>query len=531
MFKKRVPSLLLAAIFSLSLAVNINAASGENSTTKAEGQAVTLDSKEKSVTEDVYSTNKSVQEDVYSTDTKVVTPQEENYTPTVIPTPVPTPVMDQIGSISNVSVELDKKELNIRTININGRYYAALADLCYYLNVDYKADVNTKIVNVLKDKKTTLKSAEKFVKKSRIDIVKVLPGQYSIKIDNIDTCLESYIYAGRSYVPVRYFTELFDRSIDYLAARNTISISKAQDQVIGTVNGVSLYKSDFDFFYNGQSKNVTESADKQNLDSELKKLKQTVFDYIVEEALIKMNMPKSQATLKESDYNEINSYINRMVEKYGGIEKLRSVLAEDKVSFNQFIEYTKSTFLGTNYLNSLVKDIKATDEQIEKYYEDNKKSFVQPEKVTAKHILFFTTDQATGENYPKEKVEEIEKKAKEVLKSIRDGADFDELMKKYGEDPGAKQMPEGYTFSKGEMVKEFEESAFAMKVGEVSDLVKTEYGYHIIKVVDKVPEKQIQLNEVKESIKPELDQKAQSDYLQGLLDKWKAASNIVNNMK
>ncbi len=531
MFKKRVPSLLLAAIFSLSLTVNINAASGENSTTKADGKAVTLDSKEKSVTEDVYSTNKSVQEDVYATDTEVVTPQEEEYTPTVIPTPVPTPVKDQMGSISNVSVELDKKALNIRTININGRYYAALADLCYYLNVDYKADVNTKIVNVFKDKKTSIKGAEKFIKSSRIDLVKVFPGQYSIKLDNINTHLDSYIYAGKSYVPVRYFMELFDKSIDYLAAKNIISISKAQDQVIGTVNGVSLYKSDFDFFYNGQSKNVSESTDKQNLESELKKLKQTVFDYIVEEALIKMNMPKSQATLKDSDYNEINSYINGMVERYGGIEKLRSVLAEDKVTFNQFIQYTKSTYLGTNYLNSLIKDIKATDEQIEKYYEDNKKSFVQPEKVTAKNILFFTIDQATGEEYPKEKIEEIEKKAKEVLKSIKDGADFDELMNKYGEDPGAKQMPEGYTFSKGEMVKEFEESAFAMKVGEVSDLVKTEYGYHIIKVVDKIPEKQIQLNEVKESIKPELDQKAQSDYLQDLLDKWKAASNIVNNMK
>jgi foldase protein PrsA len=128
-------------------------------------------------------------------------------------------------------------------------------------------------------------------------------------------------------------------------------------------------------------------------------------------------------------------------------------------------------------------------------------------------------------------MEEIENKAKEVLKSIRDGADFDELMNKYGEDPGAKEMPEGYTFGKGEMVKEFEESAFSMKAGEVSDLVKTVYGYHIIKVVEKIPEKQLLLDEVKKDIKPDLDQKAKSDYLENLLAKWKNISKIKNNVK
>ncbi len=104
-------------------------------------------------------------------------------------------------------------------------------------------------------------------------------------------------------------------------------------------------------------------------------------------------------------------------------------------------------------------------------------------------------------------------------------------MDKYGEDPGAKQMPEGYTFSRGEMVKEFEDAAFAMNVGEVSELVKTQYGYHIIKVVDKIPERQILLDEIKDAIRPELDQKAKNDFIEELLDKWKAAGSIVNNME
>jgi len=530
MFKKRVSSLILAAAFSLSLAVSLNAADGSNVALQDDRQLVTLDSKEKSVAEDVYAESKSVQEDVYGINEEMIGQEEEEYTP-IVATPIPTPVRDYVGTITDVNVELDKKPLNIRTINIDGRYYAAIADLCYYLDVDYKADVNTKLVNIYKDKKTTVKGAQKFTKRNRIDIVQVLPGPYVFKIDNIITGLESYLYAGRSYVPIRYFMEMFDKNIEYIAAKNTISISKAQDQIIGIVNGVSLLKSDFDFFYNGQSKNIMDSVAEEELDNELRELKKEIFDYIVEEALIKVNMPKSFSVLNDSNYEEINSYINNMIISYGGIEKLRSVLAEDKVTFYQFIQYVKSSYLNTNYLNALIKNVKATDEQLEKYYDDNKKSFVEPEMVKAKHILFLLRDRTTGEAYSEEKTKEIENKAKDVLKDIRDGADFDELMDKYGEDPGAKQMPEGYTFSRGEMVEEFEDAAFAMKVGDVSDLVKTDYGYHIIKVVDKIPERQILLDEIKERIRPELDQRAKNDYIQELLDKWKAAGSIVNKME
>ncbi len=249
MFKKRVSSLILTAALSLSLTAGVNAtdvsaADGLKDAQQDDVQVVTTDLKLTSVSEDVYSDSKSVQEDVYGISEQIAGQEEEGYTPVVSAT-TPTPVKEYVGTITAVTVELDKKPLNIRTINIEGRYYAAIGDLCYYLDVDYKADVNTKMVNISKDKKTTLKGAENFVKRSRIDIVKVLPGPYVFKLDNIYTGLESYLYAGRSYVPIRFFMEMFDKNIEYIAATNTISITTAQDQIIGTVNGVPLFKKDF----------------------------------------------------------------------------------------------------------------------------------------------------------------------------------------------------------------------------------------------------------------------------------------------
>ena len=92
-----------------------------------------------------------------------------------------------------------------------------------------------------------------------------------------------------------------------------------------------------------------------------------------------------------------------MIISYGGIDALRSVLAEDKVTFYQFMQYVKSSYMSSNYLNALIRNVKATDEQLEKYYDDNKKSFVEPEMVTAKHILFLLRDKTTGEAYSEEK--------------------------------------------------------------------------------------------------------------------------------
>ena len=92
------------------------------------------------------------------------------------------------------------------------------------------------------------------------------------------------------------------------------------------------------------------------------------------------------------------------------------------------------------------------------------------DKVTAQHVLIMSES---------EKYEDPKATAEEVLEKAKAGEDFAALIAEYNEDPGATEA--GYTFGPGEMVKEFEEAAFALECGEISDVVKTEYGYHIIK--------------------------------------------------
>lgn len=124
-------------------------------------------------------------------------------------------------------------------------------------------------------------------------------------------------------------------------------------------------------------------------------------------------------------------------------------------------------YFGENGVNT------PSDEDIQKYYEDN--------YITAKHILITTVDPASGET--KRTDEEAKKEAQPILDRINAGEDFDTLMNQYSEDTGLSNNPNGYTFTEGQMVTEFYDGAKALAEDEVSELVKSNYGYHIIKRV------------------------------------------------
>ena len=126
----------------------------------------------------------------------------------------------------------------------------------------------------------------------------------------------------------------------------------------------------------------------------------------------------------------------------------------------------------------LAKDIQISDEQINKYYQDNLSQYTQAERRKASHILFtFSTDADTDEK------NKVKAEAQGVLDKINQGADFSEMAKEYSKDPGSADSGGDLGFfGRGEMVPAFEESAFSLNPGEVSELVESSFGYHIIKL-------------------------------------------------
>ncbi len=152
----------------------------------------------------------------------------------------------------------------------------------------------------------------------------------------------------------------------------------------------------------------------------------------------------------------------------------------------QYVHYDPQT---------LKDEVTPTEEEIKAYYDANLSEFDKGREVKARHILFRTAQDAT-----EEQIAEVKTKAEAVLKQAKEGADFAELAKTHSEDPGSKENGGDLGFfNKGRMVPEFENAAFALTVGQVSDLVKTQFGFHIIKV-DEIREETDPYNAAKAEI-------------------------------
>ena len=147
-------------------------------------------------------------------------------------------------------------------------------------------------------------------------------------------------------------------------------------------------------------------------------------------------------------------------------------------------------------LQAIQQRTTVTPQDVQRYYEDNKDQYSTPEQVQASHILLKTEGKDDAA---------VKKQAEDLLAKIKGGADFAALAKKFSEDQGSgAQGGDLGAFERGKMVREFDEVAFSLKPGEISDLVKTQFGYHIIKGGEKQPAKTRSLEEARAQIEDSL---------------------------
>lgn len=214
-------------------------------------------------------------------------------------------------------------------------------------------------------------------------------------------------------------------------------------------------------------------------------------DLLITNKLVELEAEKAGIKIKDE---EIQKEIDVMVESYGDEKSLKEQLEASGSSMDA-LKKDIVVYLQTKKL--VEPRITVTDDEINTYFEDNKDTFAQAEQVEASHILV-----------------EDEKTAKKVAKELAAGGDFAKLAAEYSTDTETADNGGslGY-FGKGDMVGEFEDVAFDLDINKVSDPVKTEYGYHIIKVTGKKEAKKANLEDSKEVIKETLlSERLQEEY-------------------
>jgi foldase protein PrsA len=255
--------------------------------------------------------------------------------------------------------------------------------------------------------------------------------------------------------------------------------------------------------FNGESISKDELYDKM-----VEQYGSATVDQIISDKIVAAEAKKQKITVSDS---VVNKEIDKLKAQYGGDN-----------AFNQALESNNTTLTTVkndlkNYLilkKLMEPDIKITDEEMKTYFNENKDSFATVDQVKASHILVAD-----------------EKTAKEIKQKLDNGEDFAALAKKYSTDEGTKANGGelGY-FAKGTMVTEFDNVAFSLPVNTISDPVKTEYGYHIIKVEAKKAAQAANYEDSKAQIKETLfDQKVDSQY-RTWLDSKKKSYDIENTL-
>jgi peptidyl-prolyl cis-trans isomerase D len=175
-------------------------------------------------------------------------------------------------------------------------------------------------------------------------------------------------------------------------------------------------------------------------------------------------------------------------------QDLKDFHEKNKAKYN-VLEKRKSRYVLVDIIKYRVA-AKADDAELKAYYDQHAEEYRLPEQVTAQHILFKT------ENKKPEEIEAIRKKAADVLERAKKGEDFAKLAMEFSEDTSAKTGGNLGTFGRGAMVPEFEQAAFTLGVGAISDLVRSQFGFHIIKVNEKQEGRLRPFEEIKGAISP-----------------------------
>lgn len=168
-----------------------------------------------------------------------------------------------------------------------------------------------------------------------------------------------------------------------------------------------------------------------------------------------------------------------------------------------------------------------SDEQVKKFYEEHPEEFQMPDQLRVTHILFSFKDPVTKADLSEGQLAEKRKKADEILARAKKGEDFAALIKEFSDDRSPDHPNGEYTFSKGQMPPEFEVAAFTLSTNQVSDLVTTRYGNHIIKLHEKIGAKKAELGPLTEKVRDSLQQEAVQKDLPSLIEKLRKEADVV----
>lgn len=216
--------------------------------------------------------------------------------------------------------------------------------------------------------------------------------------------------------------------------------------------------------------------------------------------------------------------LEAMKENVGGEENFERQLKAVGMSASELTTKLSDEGTAEAVIKREVK-FEVSDDDAKKFYDENPDQFEQPERVRAAHVLIGTKEK-DGSEMSDDKKKAQRKLADDIVKRAKAGEDFAKLAKEYSDDPGSKEKGGEYTFPRGQMMAEFEAAAFSLATNQVSDVVTTIYGFHIIKLYEKMSAKKIELAEVAPKVKDFLKRQGMTKLIPAYITKLETSANV-----
>lgn len=251
-------------------------------------------------------------------------------------------------------------------------------------------------------------------------------------------------------------------------------------------------------------------------DSERRRLSSRMIEKLVDRELLLQEARAQKLFPKMDEVNELLASLKR--------KSLDQNLEEQKISKEAFANGVREDIAIKRYLDKFILErAGVTDDEVKQEYERTREKYVEPEQVGVRQILFRVASDADPSV-----VREVEEKARQVLAEARvSGCDFSHLASNYSLAANADKGGKMDLFSRGQLDKEFADAAFALKIGEVSDLVRTRFGFHIIKLEERLGGKLKSFEEVREEIKARLVQERVEKLLTQELTRLRKSNRVI----
>ncbi|MBN1647923.1 MAG: peptidylprolyl isomerase [Spirochaetales bacterium] len=245
-------------------------------------------------------------------------------------------------------------------------------------------------------------------------------------------------------------------------------------------------------------------------EDKMTEIKQSILDQLVDRKILLAMVENSKFKIED---DRVRDEIEGIKSRYDSEEEFKEALARDDFTEEKLFDEIREVLTIQDFIEKEVfSTIKISKKEIEQFYNDNPQYFKNEETVTASHILIQVKEDATDAERT-----DAKRRINEILVKLQNGEDFVELAKKYSEGPSAPNGGNLGPFGRGKMVKPFEDAAFALNPGEISGIIETQFGYHVIKVFERADESTVPLDAVSDDISEHLrgqqQDQAMDDYI------------------